>query len=92
MPRVSVENSNRFTLEILPVEKARLVRAASLMNTSLKDFMVANSLRAADTVIDRAERITLNEEQRRFVVDLLDNPPAPNAKLLAAAQLLAAQG
>jgi uncharacterized protein (DUF1778 family) len=78
-------------MEIPPAEKARLIRAASLENSTLKDFMLRNALSAADTVIERAERIRLDEEQTRFLLDLLDNPPKPNSKLLAAAKLLAAQ-
>ena len=84
MPRVSVESNPRFTMEIPPVEKARLVRAASLEHTTLKDFMLRNALNAAEQVIDRAERITLSERDTRKVLDLLDNPREPNARLVAA--------
>ena len=91
MPRLSNETNDRFTMQIPPTQKARLMRAASLTQTTLKDFMLRNALEAAATVIDRAERIELDEEQRRFVLDLLDNPPKANRKLRAAAKLLAAQ-
>ena len=84
MPRVSVESNPRFTMEIPPMEKARLVRAASLEHTTLKDFMLRNALNAAEQVIDRAERITLSERDTRKVLDLLDNPREPNARLVAA--------
>ncbi len=84
MPRVSVESNPRFTMEIPPVEKARLVRAASLEHTTLKDFMLRNALNAAEQVLDRAERITLSERDTRKVLDLLDNPREPNARLVAA--------
>ena len=36
-----------------------------------------------------AERVNLDEEQTRFMMDLLENPPKPNARLEAAARLLA---
>ncbi len=84
MPRVSVESNPRFTMEIPPVEKARLVRAASLEHTTLKDFMLRNALNAAEQVLDRAERISLSERDTRKVLDLLDNPREPNARLVAA--------
>ena len=84
MPRVSVESNPRFTMEIPPMEKARLVRAASLEQTTLKDFMLRNALNAAEQVIDRAERITLSERDTRKVLDLLDNPREANARLVAA--------
>lgn len=91
MPRAATENTVRFPMIIPSAEKARLMRAAALEQTTLKDFILRNSLRAAEVVIERAERIRLDEEQTRFLLNLLDNPPKPNAKLLMAAKLLAAQ-
>lgn len=91
MPRVAAENTNRFPMQIPPAEKARLMRAAALERTSLKDFVLRNALLAAEAVIEKAERISLDEEQTRFMLDLLDNPPKPNAKLLAAARSLCAR-
>jgi len=84
MPRVSVETSDRFTMQIPPMQKARLVRAASLEQTTLKDFMLRNALDAAEQVIERAERIALSERDTQKVLDLLDNPREPNARLVAA--------
>lgn len=83
MPRVSVNDNPRFTMHIPPQEKARLVRAASLEHTTLKDFMLRNSLNAAEAVIDRSERITLSERDTRKILDLLDNPGEPNARMVA---------
>ena len=81
MPRAVIQNNNRFAMRIPPAEKA-------IQNTDLTEFMLRNSLNAADAVIEQAEHITLTEEQTRFWLDLLDNPPTPNAKLLAAAKAL----
>jgi len=92
MPRIATENVTRFPMQIPPPVKARLLRAAALENTSLKSFMLSAALVAADAVIEKTEHINLNEEQSKFMLDLLDNPPPPNAKLLAAAQsFMAAQ-
>ena len=88
MPRAAIENNNRFVMRIPQAVKARLMRAAALEQTDLKDFMLRNALRAADAVIDRAERVVLSERDTRLWLDLLDNPPKPNAKLLAAAKAL----
>lgn len=90
MPRAAAENTNRFPMQIPPAEKARLMRAAALERTSLKDFVLRNALLAAEAVIEKAERISLDEEQTRFMLDLLNNPPKPNDKLLAAARSLSA--
>jgi uncharacterized protein (DUF1778 family) len=75
-------------MRIPPAEKSRLMRAASLEQTDLKDFMLRNALRAADAVIERAEHIVLSERDTRLWLDLLDNPPEPNDRLIAAAKAL----
>lgn len=91
MPRAAAENTSRFPMQIPPADNARLMRAAAIERTSLKEFVLRNALQAAETVIERAERVTLDEEQTRFMLNLLDNPPAPNAKLRKAARSLAAR-
>jgi uncharacterized protein (DUF1778 family) len=78
-------------MQIPPAEKARLMRAAAIERTSLKDFVLRNALIAAEAVIEKAEQISMDEEQTRFILNLLDNPPKPNAKLLSAAQALVAR-
>lgn len=87
MPRAAVENS-RYAMRIPPSEKARLMRAASLEQTDLKDFILRSALQAAEAVIDRAEHIVLSERDTRLWLDLLDNPPKPNARLVAVAKAL----
>lgn len=57
--------------------------AAALEHTTLKDFLLRNSLSAAEVVIERAERVALSERDTRKVLDLLDNPPAPNERMVA---------
>ena len=88
MPRVAVETNSRVALRIRPSDKARLLRAVAIERTDLTDFIVRNALRAADSVIAQAERTTLSERDSILVLDLLENPPEPNARLLAAAQAL----
>ncbi|HEV3158238.1 MAG TPA: DUF1778 domain-containing protein [Candidatus Baltobacteraceae bacterium] len=83
MPRVSVESNPRFTMEIPFLQKARLVRAAALEHTTLKDFMLRNALNAADAAIDRAERVTLSERDTQKILHLLDNPREPNPHIVA---------
>jgi len=91
MPRVAIETVSRFPMQIPPPMKARLLRAAAIENTSLKDFMLSTAMKAADEVLERAERVYLNEKQSKFLLDLLDNPPKPTAKSLAAISALKAQ-
>ena len=84
MPRLAVDDNKRMNLRVRPEQKATLMRAAALKNTDLTDFVIQNALREAKTVIEDAERIVLSERDSLTVLNLLENPPAPNAKLRAA--------
>ena len=88
MPRVAVEDNNRMSLRIRADEKAKLMRAAALKQTDLTDFVIQHALRAAKAVIEEADHLQLSERDSLRVLDLLENPPAPNARLLAAARKL----
>ncbi|MDA8150143.1 MAG: DUF1778 domain-containing protein [Nitrospiraceae bacterium] len=84
MPRVAVNENKRMQLRIQPEQKATLMRAAALRNTTLTDFIFQIAMREANVVIEEAERIRLSERDSLLVLDLLENPPAPNAKLRGA--------
>jgi len=88
MPRVAVEDNNRMSLRIAADEKAVLLRAAALMHTDLTDFVISHALHAAKAVIKEADHLRLSKRDSLRVLDLLEHPPAPNAKLLSAAKAL----
>jgi uncharacterized protein (DUF1778 family) len=88
MPRVAVDDNKRMNLRLRPEQKATLMRAAALRNTDLTDFVLQLALREAKAVIEEAERITLSERDTRLWLDLLDNPPKPNRRLIAAIKAL----
>jgi uncharacterized protein (DUF1778 family) len=85
MPRIAVDDSRRMNLRVQADQKARLVRAAAIRNTDLTDFVLQNALREADAVIEQAETLTITARDSVRVLALLENPPAPNTRLLAAA-------
>src|SRR3977135_2604234 len=88
MPRAAVEDNSRMSLRIRAEEKALLLRAVALKHTDLTDFVLRHALRAAKAVIEEADHLQLPERDSLRVLDLLENPPAPNAKLLAAARAM----
>ena len=88
MPRLAVEDNSRMSLRIPAEEKAILLRAAALRRTDLTDFVRRHSLNAARAVIQEAEHLELSERDSLRVLAMLENPPKPNAKLLAAAKSL----
>lgn len=88
MPGRITENSKRMSLRIRPEDKALLVRAAAIQQTTLTDFMVRHTVQAARELIDQAERVRLTPRDSQRVLELLENPPEPDTKLMKAAQNL----
>jgi uncharacterized protein (DUF1778 family) len=84
MPRTAIEDNQRMQLRITPEAKAKLVRAAAILHTDLTHFVTQSALREADAVIEAAEVVRVDERDYARVLELLENPPAPNAKLRAA--------
>lgn len=87
MPRIAVENS-RMSLRIRAEEKMLLLRAVALNHTDLTDFVIRHAVSAAKVVIEEADNVQLSERDSLRVLNLLEYPPVPNEKLLAAARAL----
>ena len=91
MPKIAIENNHRINLRIQPEDKAILLRASAYEQTNLTSFVLRQALSAAKAVIAEAEKVSLSERDSLRLLEALENPPAPNAKLLAAAQALPKQ-
>ncbi len=76
----------RLEARIRPEEKRALERAAELSGRKLTDFVVSAACEAARETIQRHEGVVLTDARDReaFVTAMLA-PPAPNARLRAAA-------
>jgi len=85
MPREHVENG-RVELRLKPEDKAVLARAAALERLDLTSFILRAVLPRAQDVIAQSEKLPLSERDSLLVLNLLENPPDPNARLLRAAQ------
>ena len=85
MPQVPVETNARLSLRIPSEEKTLLIRAAALEHVNLTEFVIRHAVSVARKIIDESERMELTERDSLRLLDLLDNPPAPNDKLMAAA-------
>lgn len=88
MPRTLIEDNQRLQLRVTPEVKAKLVRAAALQHTDLTHFVTQSALREADVVIAEADSVHVTERDFARVLQLLENPPAPNAKLRSAISAL----
>jgi len=85
MPQIPVESNSRLSLRIASEEKSLLVRAAALQHTHVTEFVTRTVVAEARKVIEQSERIELTERDRTLLLNLLEEPPAPNEKLMAAA-------
>jgi len=74
-----------MSLRIAVEEKSLLVRAAALAHTNLTEFVIRTAIANAKEVIEQSERQELSARDSLQVMDLLENPPEPNEKLMAAA-------
>ena len=88
MPRTAVEDNKRMQIRVAPENKARIARAAALLNMDLTQFITQTALREADAVIERAETVRVSDRDFTRILELLEHPPAPNAKLRVAIDAL----
>ena len=61
-----------------------LCRAAQLSGATVNQFLVQSALKEAQAVIEREEMIRISPRDWSWLLDLMENPPKPNARLKAA--------
>ena len=62
----------------------KLCRAAELTGATVNQFLVQSALKEAQSVIEREQTIHLSRRDSERLLNLLENPPKPNARLKAA--------
>lgn len=85
MPREHIDNG-RVELRLKPEDKAVLARAAALERLDLTSFILRAALPRAKAVITESEKLRLSERDSLRVLDLLEHPPDPPARLVRAAK------
>ena len=88
MARTPVNDNCRVALRIRAADKALIMRAVALAQTDMTEFMLRTALREAQLVIAEHEQVKLSQRDSLRVLELLENPPPPNAKLRKAARAL----
>ena len=88
MSQTPIAENERMSLRIAAEDKSLLVRAAALQYTNLTEFVIRTAVSNAVKVIDKSEKLKLSGRDSLKVLDLLENPPPPNERLMAAARAL----
>lgn len=81
----------RVTARVPLKVQETLELAASLVGSTVNQFIVQTALREAERLIEQERMIQLSERDARAFLDALDHPPPLNAELSAALQDYAAQ-
>jgi uncharacterized protein (DUF1778 family) len=82
----ALTESGRVELRLRPEDKILLARAASLKRIDLTGYILQTILPQAESDIAEAEKLIVSERDSLRVLDLLENAPEPNARLLRAAK------
>lgn len=91
MPRAAVSDNERLSFRIKPADKATILRATEITGSAgITDFVLRTVLEASRDIIEHNDRIVLSERDALKVLEALENPPAPNARMIAAAKSLPA--
>jgi uncharacterized protein (DUF1778 family) len=78
--------TERTEARLLPEQKLRIERAASLKGLSVSDFIVQHADEAAIRTIQVHTTWNLDERDRDFFFQALLDPPKPGSRLKAAAK------
>ncbi|WP_198117242.1 type II toxin-antitoxin system TacA family antitoxin [Massilia rhizosphaerae] len=71
----------RITARISAAVAETLNSAAELTGTTLNGFVVQAALEKAQKIVDREKRIMISNNDAAMLLNLLDNPPKPNAAM-----------
>ncbi len=75
------ENRDRITARVSQPIATKLQMAADLVGATLNQFLVQAAVEKADKIIDHERAIHFNQKDAALFIQMLDNPPPPNAAL-----------
>lgn len=81
MPAINETKDERIEFRVSSEMKTLIQQAASLQGLSTSDFLAMTAYREAKKTVEEQDIIRLTREESERFVDLLLNPPAPNARL-----------
>ncbi|MBI4563542.1 MAG: DUF1778 domain-containing protein [Planctomycetes bacterium] len=81
-----METRTRFEMRLEKEQKELLERAAAVKGQDLTAFALGVLLKEASDVLAQHRARTVTEKGMRAILNLLENPPTPNAALKRAAR------
>jgi len=87
MPTTNATKQEHLHIRLDALSKQKLLKAAGYSHKKLSEFVLTQSLRAAENIISQHEQISLANADWELFLEALENPPAKNAKLIAALTL-----
>jgi uncharacterized protein (DUF1778 family) len=75
MPRTSASKPNRLNIRVSRQEKEVLTRAASVLNTSVSNFVLQRAYAEAQLVLAEQSQFRLPDKKWREFCKALDSPP-----------------
>jgi uncharacterized protein (DUF1778 family) len=87
MPTTETIKQERMHIRLDTLSKQKLEKAASYSHKKLSEFVLSQSLAAAENIISEHEQLTLSTNDWELFLDALENPPAKNTKLKEAQAL-----
>ncbi len=84
MPQAASSKNERVNLRLNSAAKSRLERAASFEGKTVSGFILSSALEHAEKAIRKHETMVLSRRDAETFLDVIINPPKPNAKLRTA--------
>ncbi|MCK4841066.1 MAG: DUF1778 domain-containing protein [Methylococcales bacterium] len=81
MPTTETIKQERMHIRLDTLSKQKLEKAASYSHKKLSEFVLSQSLAAAETIITKHKQLTLSNNDWDLFLTALENPPAKNTKL-----------
>jgi len=78
--------STRLDVRLTEEKKRLIEQAAECLGQTVTSFTVGTLVRQAEEVVGRFGTLRLSDRDRDAFLSALDSPPAPNARLRAAAR------
>lgn len=84
--RAIVARGERIELRATAQQKQLLTAAAGYAQMDLTTFILRTVLPTAREIVESEEKLMLSERDTRRVLELLEHPPPPSPRLIAAAK------